>query len=71
MSGGASAAAAECAQVRREFAALPPEPEFLFEKVVDMVELEDKWEIPAPGRVSEADDEYHDASEGPSVEAVE
>ncbi|KAJ7802903.1 hypothetical protein B0H14DRAFT_3779128 [Mycena olivaceomarginata] len=49
----------------------PPEPEFLFEKVVDMVELEDKWEIPAPGRVSEADDEYHDASEGPSVEAVE
>jgi tetratricopeptide (TPR) repeat protein len=68
---GAAAAVDECAQVRREFTALPSEPEFLFEKVVDMVELEDEWEIPTPGRVSEADDEYHNASEGPSVEAVE
>ncbi|KAJ7349065.1 hypothetical protein DFH08DRAFT_864287, partial [Mycena albidolilacea] len=68
--GGASAAAAECAEVRREFAALPPEPEFLFEKVVDM-ESDDEWETSAPARVSEADDEYHDTSEGPSIEAVE
>ncbi|KAJ7754898.1 hypothetical protein B0H14DRAFT_3600182 [Mycena olivaceomarginata] len=62
---GASAAAAECAEVQREFAALPPEPEFLFEKVVDMVELdgeEEGW--------PEAD-EYHDASEGPSDDVVE
>jgi hypothetical protein len=63
--GGASAATAECAEVRREFAALPPEPEFLFEKVVDMVESDDEEEGWAEA------DEYHDASEGPSVEAVE
>ncbi|KAJ7349053.1 hypothetical protein DFH08DRAFT_959249 [Mycena albidolilacea] len=69
--GGASAAAAECAEVRREFAVLPPEPEFLFEKVVDMMESDDEWETSTPACVSEADDKYHDASEGPSVEAVE
>jgi hypothetical protein len=64
--GGAAAAAAECEQVRREFVALPPEPEFLFEKVVDMAELEDKEE----GR-AEAD-EYHNTSECPTcIEEVE
>ncbi|KAJ7349059.1 hypothetical protein DFH08DRAFT_134664 [Mycena albidolilacea] len=57
---GASAAAAECAQVRREFAVLPPEPEFLFEKVVDMVESDDEAEAWAEA------DEYQDASEEPS-----
>ncbi|KAJ7754900.1 hypothetical protein B0H14DRAFT_3600188 [Mycena olivaceomarginata] len=62
---GASAAAAECAEVRREFATLPPEPEFLFEKVVDMVESDDEEEGWAEA------DEYHDASEGPSADVVE
>jgi hypothetical protein len=33
---------------QREFAALPPKPEFLFEKVVDMAGLEDEWEFPIP-----------------------
>ncbi|KAJ7349051.1 hypothetical protein DFH08DRAFT_864237 [Mycena albidolilacea] len=61
----ASAAAAECAEVRREFAALPPEPEFLFEEVVDMVESDDDEEGWAEA------DEYHDASEGPSADVVE
>jgi tetratricopeptide (TPR) repeat protein len=69
--GGASAAAAESAEVQREFAVLPPEPEFLFEKVVDMMESDDEWETSAPAHVSEADDKYHNTSEGPSVEAVE
>ncbi|KAJ7802893.1 hypothetical protein B0H14DRAFT_3779118 [Mycena olivaceomarginata] len=69
--GGAAAAAAECAEVRREFAVLPPEPDFLFEKVVDMMVSDDKWETFTPARVSEADDEYHNASEGLNVEAVE
>jgi hypothetical protein len=36
-----------------------------------MVELEDEREIPTPGRVSEADDEYHDTSEGLNIEEVE
>ncbi|KAJ7815473.1 hypothetical protein B0H14DRAFT_2603363, partial [Mycena olivaceomarginata] len=63
--GGAAAAVAECAEVRREFAVLPPEPEFLFEKVVDMVESDNEEEGWAEA------DEYHDASEGPSVEEVE
>jgi hypothetical protein len=62
---GASAAAAECAEVRREFATLPPEPEFLFEEVVDMVESDDEEE-----GWPEAD-EYHDTSEGPSTDVVE
>ncbi|KAJ7837066.1 hypothetical protein B0H14DRAFT_3704353 [Mycena olivaceomarginata] len=62
---GASAAAAECAEVRREFAALPPEPEFLFEEVVDMVELNNEEEGWAEA------DEYHDTSEGPSTDVLE
>ncbi|KAJ7853633.1 hypothetical protein B0H14DRAFT_3653544 [Mycena olivaceomarginata] len=62
---GVSAAGAECAQVRREFAALPAEPEFLFETVADMVDLEDKAEGWAEA------DESHDTSEGLSVGAVE
>ncbi|KAJ7837074.1 hypothetical protein B0H14DRAFT_3141597 [Mycena olivaceomarginata] len=62
---GASATAAECSEVRREYAALPPEPEFLFEKVVDMVESDDEEEGWAEA------DEYHDSSEGPSIEEVE
>jgi hypothetical protein len=62
---GASAAAAECAEVQREFAALPPEPEFLFEEVVDMVELNNEEEGWAEA------DEYHDTSEGPSTDVLE
>ncbi|KAJ7815478.1 hypothetical protein B0H14DRAFT_3476107 [Mycena olivaceomarginata] len=63
--GGVSAAAAECTEVQREFAALPPGPEFLFEEVVDMVESDDKEEGWAEA------DEYHDASESPSANVVE
>ncbi|KAJ7815487.1 hypothetical protein B0H14DRAFT_2847233 [Mycena olivaceomarginata] len=63
--GGASAAAAECAEVQREFAALPPEPEFLFEEVEDMVDSDNEEEGWAEA------DEYHDTSEGPSTDIVE
>ncbi|KAJ7815483.1 hypothetical protein B0H14DRAFT_1407366 [Mycena olivaceomarginata] len=65
---GASAAVAECAEVRREFAALPPGPEFLFEEAVDMAELEDEWEFPIPAVESdesadESDDEADESDD--------
>ncbi|KAJ7367682.1 hypothetical protein DFH08DRAFT_980308 [Mycena albidolilacea] len=54
--GGASAAVAECAEVQKEFAALPPQPEFVFEKVV--AELEEQAAVcEAPLYASEADED--------------
>jgi hypothetical protein len=67
--GGASAAAAECAEVRREFAVLPPEPEFLFEKVLDMVELDDEWEFPIPAVESHESDDEADESDDEADES--
>ncbi|KAF7357950.1 hypothetical protein MVEN_00841600 [Mycena venus] len=54
----AFAAAAECTEVRRQFAALPPQPEFLFDKVEMEADSEDEgieeWEMASE---AECDDE--------------
>ncbi|KAJ6594571.1 hypothetical protein B0H19DRAFT_65460 [Mycena capillaripes] len=69
----ASAVTAESAEVREKFASLPPQPEFLFEKVeVDAgsddeehKDAEECWET------ASEDDEYHDASELDAATDVE
>jgi hypothetical protein len=59
----ASAATAECAEVRRKFESLPPEPDFIFEEIKMEWADEDEgndgnvWEI-----VGNSDDEYCDVS---------
>jgi tetratricopeptide (TPR) repeat protein len=57
----ASAAMIESTEVRRKFASLPPEPDFLFEKIE--IELHDKDAELSSETASEADEEYHDSTE--------
>ncbi|KAJ7891224.1 hypothetical protein B0H14DRAFT_3698301 [Mycena olivaceomarginata] len=65
---GAAAAVDECAQVRREFTALPPEPEFLFEKVRQMMSITMLQRGPSVEAVESDDeaDKHHDAPEPPT-----
>ncbi|KAJ6594559.1 hypothetical protein B0H19DRAFT_1366402 [Mycena capillaripes] len=61
---GASAAAAECAEIREKFASLPPEPDFLF----DSAKIEEGWESDEEEEDGEeswetASEEYNDTTE--------
>ncbi|KAJ6594604.1 hypothetical protein B0H19DRAFT_65982 [Mycena capillaripes] len=70
---GASAVTAESAEVRRKFVSLPPQPEFLFEKVEMDAGLDDEEDEGAEEcwETASEDDEYHDASEPDAATDVE
>ncbi|KAJ7836309.1 hypothetical protein B0H13DRAFT_2423087 [Mycena leptocephala] len=56
----ASATTTESTEVRRTYASLPPEPDFLFEKIGMESDDEDNEEEGAWETASEGDDEYYD-----------